>query len=346
MTVGARVGGYLAGSLAGLVWGLAFLIPVLLDDWSAVTVTAGRYLAYGAVSVLLFAVGGSALRGVARRHWRPALVFAVTGNVGYYLLLVIGLELIGPAASIIIGAIPVTMAVAGNVLTRTYRWRSLAVPIVLVAAGLAVVNVLAMAGASAARHASVLTTALGVLVTVAAVALWTWYGLANAIFFTRNPDVPHGGWATVVGLATGAITLVVLPLAAVTGQLDAPGGAGTRAVVALVLGSVVLGVLVSWAATTLWNNASARLSPTAAGMLINVETVAGYGYLYAARGEWPPVGQLLGFALVLAGVVLIVRLPATEAPATEAPATEAPATEAPATEAPATVQPVPDDAAG
>lgn len=311
------LGGYPAGTLAGLVWGLAFLIPVLLDDWSAVTVTVGRYLAYGAVSVLLFAIGGEALRSVARRHWRPALVFAVTGNVGYYLLLVIGLELIGPAASIIIGAIPVTMAVAGNVLTRTYRWRSLALPIVLVAAGLGIVNVLAMAGPSSTRHTSVAGTALGVLVTVAAVVLWTWYGLANAAFFARHPEVPHGGWATVVGLATGAITLVMLPLAAVTQQLEVPGG--TRAVVTLVLGSLVLGVLVSWAATTLWNSASARLSPTAAGMLINVETVAGYGYLYAAAARWPPAGQLLGFVLVLAGVVLIVRLPTTKPSATTQP---------------------------
>ena len=39
--------GLLAGTGAGLVWGLAFLVPVLLPGWSAVAVTAGRYLAYG-----------------------------------------------------------------------------------------------------------------------------------------------------------------------------------------------------------------------------------------------------------------------------------------------------------
>jgi drug/metabolite transporter (DMT)-like permease len=62
-----------------------------------------------------------------------------------------------------------------------------------------------------------------------------------------------------------------------------------------------------------WNLASARLSTTAAGMLINVETVAGFGYVYAARGQWPPVGQLIGFALILTGVLLVVRLPALTA---------------------------------
>src|SRR4051794_34857051 len=92
---GSSARGYAAGTLAGLVWGLAFLIPVLLHGWNAVTVTAGRYLAYGGVSLVLFLAGARALRPLARRHWRLALQFAVTGNVGYYLLLVLGIQLAG-----------------------------------------------------------------------------------------------------------------------------------------------------------------------------------------------------------------------------------------------------------
>src|SRR5712664_4189438 len=79
-----------AGVAAGLVWGLAFLIPVLLGGWNPVIVTLGRYLAYGLLSAVLFAVGGRRVRQVARQHWRIALAFAVAGNAGYYLLLVVG----------------------------------------------------------------------------------------------------------------------------------------------------------------------------------------------------------------------------------------------------------------
>lgn len=39
--------GMSAGVVAGLVWGLAFLVPVLLGGWNPVIVTLGRYLAYG-----------------------------------------------------------------------------------------------------------------------------------------------------------------------------------------------------------------------------------------------------------------------------------------------------------
>jgi drug/metabolite transporter (DMT)-like permease len=69
-------------------------------------------------------------------------------------------------------------------------------------------------------------------------------------------------------------------------------------------GIALLGVAVSWGGTWLWNSASARLPTTTAGLLINVETVSGYVYVYLARHQWPPLGQLLGFVFILAGVGL------------------------------------------
>lgn len=310
---GTRLAGVGAATAAGLIWGLAFVLPELLPGWSPVAVTAGRYLAYGMVSLVLFALGGRRLWRLTLRHWRPALAFALTGNVLYYLLLVVGIDLVGaPATDIIVGCIPVAVALVGNVLSRGHRWRELALPVVLVVIGLAIVNVLELGDAAPTGSASPATKALGVLAAFGAVALWTWYALANTRFLNRHPDVPGGGWATIVGLGTGAVTLAALPLAAVTGQLSpaAPAQGPSAGFASFVLISVVLGVLVSWAATGLWNAASARLPATVSGMLITIETVSGFTYVYAARGDWPPPGQLAGFAVILAGVLLVVRLPA------------------------------------
>ncbi len=297
--------GVSAGTTAGLIWGLAFLVPVLLHGWSAVAVTAGRYLAYGAVSVVFFAVGGRGMREVTRRHWRTALQFAITGNVGYYLLLVLGIELIGaPITDIVIGCIPVTLAIVGNLCSRSYAWRLLAVPVVLVTAGLLIVNLPAAAHGGdqpIGRKVAGLAAAFG------AVALWTWYGMANARFVSRNSDVPHSGWSTVVGLFTGAVTLLALPVIVASHQFGhAAGAPGTGW---LVGGSVVLGVGVSWAATGLWNLACTRLSTVSAAMLVNVETIAGFAYVYAARAQWPPAGQVIGFALIIIGVLIVIWLP-------------------------------------
>src|SRR5229473_354737 len=132
-----RTPGLLAGTGAGLVWGLAFLVPVLLPRCSAVAVTAGRYLAYGMLSLGLLACEGRAAWRLARRHWRAALAFAVTGNVGYYLLLVIGIQKIGaPVTDTIIGSIPVVVAVASNSRTPELPWRRLVLPVALSLVGL------------------------------------------------------------------------------------------------------------------------------------------------------------------------------------------------------------------
>jgi drug/metabolite transporter (DMT)-like permease len=293
-----------AGVSAGLLWGLAFVLPDVLSGWPAVAVTAGRYLVYGLLSLVLLVVGGAAVRRIGRAHWRPALVFAVTGNAGYYLLLVVGVQTVGaPVTNMVIGCIPVVMALVGNRVHHVAPWRRLAGPVALAAAGLVLVNVLELSGAQATEPAPLATKAAGLLACCAAVAVWTWYGIANGRFLAAHPDVPAGHWATVVGVATGAVTLVALPLALPAGQ-PAPGH---TAVAGFVVVAVVLGVVVSWVATWLWNAASARLSPTVAGMLVNVETLSGYAYIYLARGQWPPPGQLAGLVLVLCGVVLVVR---------------------------------------
>jgi drug/metabolite transporter (DMT)-like permease len=296
--------GLLAGTGAGLVWGLAFLVPVLLPGWSAVAVTAGRYLAYGMVSVALLAREGRPAWRLAREHWRAALAFAVTGNVGYYLLLVIGIQKIGaPVTDTIIGSIPVAIAVASNWRTPALPWRRLAVPVALSLAGLALVNAAAFAGTHPAAAAPLGTRLLGLAAAVGAVALWTWYGLANATFLATRPAIPAASWSSVVGLATLVVTLATLLPATLLSQTSGPA-VSHRDTVVFLTGIAVLGVAVSWGGTWLWNTASARLPVTTAGILINIETVSGYVYVYAARQHWPPLGQILGFALILAGVGL------------------------------------------
>jgi drug/metabolite transporter (DMT)-like permease len=296
----------LAGAATSLVWGLAFLVPVLLPGWNPVIVTLGRYLAYGLASVLLFVLGGSALRQLARERWRLALGFALAGNVGYYLLLVIGIWTAGaPLTDMVIGAIPVAVAVAGNLLSPAYRWRSLVLPLALVTTGLAVVGALEICGVHAYLARSPGEKAAGIAAACGADILWTWYALANARFLAGHPAISPARWSTVVGVATGAVTLAGLPVAAVTGQLAAPGPGhpGTGQLAAAV---IFLGVVISWAGTWLWNLASSRLSPVLAGLLVNIETVSGFGYVYAARHQWPPAGQLAGLTLVIAGVTLTV----------------------------------------
>jgi drug/metabolite transporter (DMT)-like permease len=313
-------GGMAAGIGASLVWGTAFLVPVLLSGWNPVIVTLGRYLVYGLLSAILLVRGGRDVRRILRTHWRAALAFAIAGNAGYYLLLTLGIAMAGaPLTDMVIGAIPVVVAVAGNIRTPAVRWRRLVLPLTLVTAGLALVSALELSGVHAYLHVTAGAKAAGLAAAAGAVVLWTWYALANARFLSRAPaaqpaahPAPHpadqpvlspASWSTAVGVATGAVALAGLPAAALTGQLSGPSGAHAS-VAGLIAGVIFLGVAVSWLGTAAWNVASSRLSAVTAGLLVNLETVTGFGYVYAARREWPPPGQLAGLALVMTGVVL------------------------------------------
>src|SRR5437763_807195 len=94
--------------------------------------------------------------------------------------------------------------------------------------------------------------ALGLLAACAAVAMWTWYALANARFLARQRAISPAGWSTAVGLATGAVALAGLPVAALTGQLATPSVAHAGPA-KLVAGVVFLGIVVTWVGTWLWN---------------------------------------------------------------------------------------------
>ena len=167
----SSVAGMAAGVSASLVWGTAFLVPVLLSGWNPVIVTLGRYLVYGLLAGVLLAVGGTGPRRVLREHWRIALGFALAGNVIYYLLLVIGIRAAGaPLTDMVIGAIPVVVAVTGNVLAPTedgVPWRRLALPLTLVTAGLALVSALEIAGVHAYVAASPAEKIAGLLAAAA-----------------------------------------------------------------------------------------------------------------------------------------------------------------------------------
>ena len=130
--------------------------------------------------------------------------------------------------------------------------------------GLALVGALEITGVRAYLPGSAAAKSAGLVAACGAVVIWTWYALANARFLDRHRSVSPAGWATVVGVATGVVALAGLPVAAFTGQLAAPAaareGQGTGTLIA---GVIVLGVLVSWAGTWLWNVASSRLSPRA-----------------------------------------------------------------------------------
>lgn len=287
------------------LWALAFIVPVMIPAASALDITFGRYFAYGICSLfLLWRFGGV---GFSWRDWCLAASFAIFGNLLYYALLVVGIQISGPGLAVpIIGLLPVTVALFGNLRERAIPWRGLALPLVTVFAGLMLVNLSRGGTFGGGGQASV----LGLVCLMAPVVMWTWYAIANAAFLKRRREVSAVTWASAIGVATLALTILLFPLHLIfgAGAESIPRLFATGDVVLVAFWSTVLGLGASWGAAVLFNAASTKLPVALTGQLIVFETIFGVAYVFLAEGRPPAPIELVGFGLSIVGIWLSIRI--------------------------------------
>jgi drug/metabolite transporter (DMT)-like permease len=310
--------GTLFALAAGLMWGLVFVGPLLLHDYPAALQSAGRYVAFGLIALPLAWLDRAHLVRLTRDDWIEATRLAAVGNVLYYVLLSGAiLRAGGPLPTMIIGTLPVVIAISANLRNRArdghLPWRRLASSLVMLAAGIGCVNQaeLAQAGAPEERQ-----RASGALLAVGAVACWTWYPLRNADWLRAHPGRHPRAWATAQGVATLPLALALYAAlwtwtAATGGDFPMPFGPRPEAFIALML---AIGLFASWLGTLCWNEASQRLPTNLAGQLIVFETLAALAYAFVVRGTWPPPLTWLGIALLVGGVVVALRAQPVAAP--------------------------------
>jgi drug/metabolite transporter (DMT)-like permease len=309
--------GVLLALAAGLMWGLVFVGPLLLPDYPAALQTFGRYLAFGLIAVPLAFIDRQELARLTRADWLTALRLAAIGNVLYYLFLSSAILRAGGALpTMIIGTLPVVIAIAANLLSHQrdghFPWLKLAPPLVLILLGIACVhhvewsNLLQNPEADPARYLS------GAVLAVGALVCWTWYPLQNANWLRGHPERTPRVWATAQGLAT--LPLALLGYAAfwiwtlaTDHPLPMPLGPRPWEFLGLML---TIALFASWLGTLCWNAASQRLPTALAGQLIVFETLAALTYAFCLRGEWPEPLTLAGIALLVVGVIGGLRVKA------------------------------------
>lgn len=305
---GMSVGrGVLSAVAANALWASAVVAPLMFASGSPTLLAAGRYVVLGLVCVAIACF--VRLPKVGWRGLATAGVLAVTGNVGYYLLLAAAMQLTqGPPAIIILATLPVVVAVVGNLRHRTIAWHRLVFPLAATAFGIAAVNAAEFGKESQADSREL---AWGLVLAAAAVAVWTLYAVVNSEYLRSHPHVGAAHWSTLVGVAALPAGLVLIPFA----LMDE--GAGDTDWVRFALVSAFLGVAVSWGGTLLWNHAAARLPDVLAGQLIVVESIIAMVLAVTITGNVPSWLQLVGFAACGAGIVLTLRASSTRSEAPE-----------------------------
>ena len=300
---------------AGLMWGLVFIGPLLLPDYPAAMQSFGRYIAFGVIALPLAGLDRARLAQLGRADWIEAVKLGLVGNIVYYLFLASAIGRAGgPLPTMIIGTLPVVIAVSSNLRDgrRDGRlpWLRLAPSLALIAAGIACVNQVELARLHADPAADPGTYALGGLLAVGAVVCWTWYPIRNADWLRAHPDRSPRAWATAQGVAT-------LPLALAGYAGFWAWSAASGSALALPLGPrpavfaglmLAIGLFASWLGTLCWNEASQRLPTTLVGQLIVFETLSALGYALVLRGSTPPLLTGIGVALLVAGVSWALRI--------------------------------------
>ena len=302
--------GVLSALGAGLIWGSVFVMPLLLPDYPGGVLALGRYLAFGLIALPLGWQARRGLRALDRDDWREALKLSLVGNILYYSTLATAIQLAGaPLPTMIIGTLPLVIAIVSNFNERTLPWRRLAPALLVLAGGIALVNQTEMKRAMQ-LEGDPLGYAAGAGFATLATVCWTWYPLRNARWLRHRQSLSATTWATAQGLATLPLALIGMAAATVYYRVLAPDPRGLPLgpdPVVFVLWMLALGLLASWLGTLLWNAAAQRLPTSLSGQLIVFETLSALAYAWLLRGEWPDPVTVAGVALLVAGVVLGVR---------------------------------------
>ncbi|WDS37443.1 DMT family transporter [Pseudoxanthomonas sp.] len=289
--------GISAGIAAGALWGLVFLAPELAGAFSPLQLAAGRYLAFGVIAAVLLVPRWSRVRAsMGPREWRALVGLSLTGNIVYYVLLASAVQLGGIAmTSLVIGFLPVAVTVLGSRGAGAMPLRRLAWPLVLGIAGIVCVGWETLAGAAPAKPAS----ALGFLCALGALASWTSYAIVNNRWLSRLPHVSEHDWNLLIGVVTGALSLLLV-VPAFLGRQASHAAPAWGLFVAVCCGIALLSSVLG---NAFWNRASRRLPLTLVGSMILFETLFAllYAFAWERRG---PTGYESVAMLLISGAVL------------------------------------------
>lgn len=293
---------------ACLIWGLIFVIPQMLSEFTPIEIALGRYFFFGAFSFFLLLRNSVRnkffSRNVNPKIWMQAFKWGLLAGLFYYVAVVIAMRYISPAiTTLILGLAPLTIAFLGQWSSKKTDWGPLWVPSLLIFAGLLFINLPMMNTSS--DEFSWQNYSIGFLAALISLASWTFYVVSNARFLSEHPEVSSSEWSTLIGVANlawvcvGGILLMFINPDWVRFFSYA---FETSVLFKFTAGSFVLGVVCAWMGAVLWNRAARLLPVTITGQLMIFETVFGLIFVYFYEQRMPFWFETLGMAAMLSGV--------------------------------------------
>ncbi len=298
--------GVAAALFAAFVWALNFVVPFVIGDYSIFDFALFRFVISGALGFCFLVFRWDMVRSLKSGDWLMAFWLGFIGYVGYFLTVVGAAIFAGPViAPAFLGLVPVVLAIAGNLRQRSVSWPALSLPLALTATGLILANISVLDPASMMPGRSLL---LGIPLAIAAVSLWTWFGLLNQSALARRPGMDAGVWTALIMGGGGLEMLAFVPVGLAIGVFRIPQlGLGWNVAAPLYFWGTALAILASVGGALAWTIAAQRLPVALSAQLIVSETVFGTIFGLATHGRWPTLTETSGMTVLIMGVVMAIR---------------------------------------
>ena len=305
--------GIVYAGMAGAVWGLVFLVPKVLPEFSPLLLSCGRFILYGAVSLLLVLPHARHLLAqLTGRDLRTLIKFALLGNLIYYMLLAASIQWVGiAAASLIVGILPLCITWLGRRDAGAVPLARLVWPLLLVVGGMLCINLETVLDTSAQQ--SLTEKVLGIVCGFGALLCWSWFATENARYL-KHSTFNSGQWSSLWGITTGVLAVLIWGAASALSLDAATLEVSDQRWQMFWLVNLACAVLGSWFGNRMWNASSRRLPLTLSGQLIVFETLFAlvYGFVYLQR--LPTALEALAVSLLLVGVSWAVHRHAPRPP--------------------------------
>ena len=307
------VPGVACGIAAGALWGAVFLAPELTPGFSALQLSAGRYLAYGVIALALAAPRWRRITDrLERRDWIALAWLGLAGNIVYYIFVAHAVRLAGAApTSFIVGLLPVVITIIGSREQGAVRLSALTPSLVLAVIGVALIAAPALHRQTGADWRS---QALGLACAFGALASWALFAVGNARAMARLPHLSSNDWSLLFGIVSGAEALLL----ALPAFAWAPVQHGDWTRFAAI--SIGIAIASSVIGNAFWNGASRRLPMTLTGQMVIFETLFALVYSFLWDRRLPHPTEVLAIAALIAAVTWCARLHHGAQPAGHMPA--------------------------
>jgi drug/metabolite transporter (DMT)-like permease len=288
---------------ACMCWGLVFVVPKFLSNYSPVAISMCRFLFFGIISLGILLINKRyLLRKAYTKAWIKVGWLAFFSTLVSYTATLFTIRYANSAvAALIFGMSPITISLYGNWIKKETPFYNFLFPLFLMTLGIVLVNF----NAFEYGDVSPILYSFGLISGLVGLASWTWYTVANSHFMLQNKNISTVDLVVMTGTAT--LFLVIL-CCAITFCVHPESARKyfvlTKDLEQFLIGSFILGAVSSWLAFLFWMKGSLRLPISLAGQLTIFEMIFGILFVYLAEQRWPHSLEITGILIMIGGVLI------------------------------------------